>query len=95
MELMGNTRAREIYEANLSSTDSFRRPQSDSGLETFIRDKYERKKYCVDTKKKHFFDEGRVKERVKDLEVEVLLNNYNRGFINNVTNDVTIFSDIE
>ncbi|XP_041840098.1 stromal membrane-associated protein 1-like [Melanotaenia boesemani] len=40
---MGNTKARQLYEANLP--DSFRRPQTDQAVEFFIRDKYERKKY--------------------------------------------------
>ncbi|KAL4639965.1 stromal membrane-associated protein 1 isoform X2 [Arapaima gigas] len=40
---MGNTRARQLYEANLP--ESFRRPQTDQAVEFFIRDKYERKKY--------------------------------------------------
>ncbi|XP_078144701.1 stromal membrane-associated protein 1 isoform X1 [Centroberyx gerrardi] len=40
---MGNTRARQLYEAHLP--DSFRRPQTDQAVEVFIRDKYERKKY--------------------------------------------------
>lgn len=40
---IGNTRARQMYEANLP--DNFRRPQTDQAVEFFIRDKYERKKY--------------------------------------------------
>ncbi|XP_071385127.1 stromal membrane-associated protein 1-like isoform X2 [Centroberyx affinis] len=40
---MGNSRARQLYEAHLP--DSFRRPQTDQAVEVFIRDKYERKKY--------------------------------------------------
>lgn len=42
---MGNSRARAVYEANLP--DNFRRPQTDSSLEAFIRSKYERKKYIA------------------------------------------------
>jgi stromal membrane-associated protein len=42
---MGNSRARAVYEALLS--DNFRRPQTDSGLESFIRAKYEQKKYIA------------------------------------------------
>lgn len=42
---MGNSRARAVYEALLS--DNFRRPQTDSGLESFIRAKYELKKYIA------------------------------------------------
>ncbi|XP_068607228.1 stromal membrane-associated protein 1-like [Brachionichthys hirsutus] len=40
---MGNTKARQLYEANLP--ESFRRPQTDHAVEVFIRDKYEKKKY--------------------------------------------------
>ncbi|XP_054460435.1 stromal membrane-associated protein 1-like isoform X2 [Anoplopoma fimbria] len=40
---MGNTNARQLYEANLP--ESFRRPQTDQAVEFFIRDKYEKKKY--------------------------------------------------
>ncbi|KAG7463032.1 hypothetical protein MATL_G00191120 [Megalops atlanticus] len=43
VQAMGNTRARQLYEANLP--DNFRRPQTDQAVEFFIRDKYERKKY--------------------------------------------------
>lgn len=42
---MGNSRARAVYEANLP--DNYRRPQADSALETFIRSKYETKKYIA------------------------------------------------
>ena len=42
---IGNSRARAVYEANVP--DHFRRPQSDSGLEAFIRSKYETKKYIA------------------------------------------------
>lgn len=42
---MGNSRARAVYEALLS--DNFRRPQTDSALESFIRAKYEQKKYIA------------------------------------------------
>ncbi|KAM6916257.1 stromal membrane-associated protein 1-like [Xenentodon cancila] len=40
---MGNTRARQLYEAHLP--ENFRRPQTDQTVEVFIRDKYEKKKY--------------------------------------------------
>ncbi|KAM6956556.1 stromal membrane-associated protein 1 [Aplochiton taeniatus] len=40
---MGNSRARQLYEAHLP--ENFRRPQTDQAVEFFIRDKYERKKY--------------------------------------------------
>lgn len=43
VQRMGNKRAREIYEANLP--DDFRRPQTDTALESFIRAKYEVRKY--------------------------------------------------
>lgn len=42
---MGNSRARAVYEANLP--DTFRRPQTDCSLESFIRAKYEHKKYIA------------------------------------------------
>ena len=42
---MGNSRARAVYEANLP--DNFRRPQTDSALESFIRAKYEHNKYTA------------------------------------------------
>ncbi|KAK9891043.1 hypothetical protein WA026_013371 [Henosepilachna vigintioctopunctata] len=45
LQQMGNSRARAVYEANLP--DNFRRPQNDSNLETFIRAKYEQKKYIA------------------------------------------------
>ncbi|XP_076441075.1 uncharacterized protein LOC143280325 [Babylonia areolata] len=45
MQEMGNSRARAVYEANVQ--DSFRRPQTDSALEAFIRAKYEQKKYIA------------------------------------------------
>uniref|UniRef100_A0A2M4BJF0 Putative gtpase-activating protein n=1 Tax=Anopheles marajoara TaxID=58244 RepID=A0A2M4BJF0_9DIPT len=45
LEQMGNSRARAVYEALLP--DGFRRPQTDSSLESFIRAKYEHKKYLA------------------------------------------------
>ena len=45
MQLTGNSRGRAIYEAQLS--EDFRRPQTDSQLEVFIRAKYEKKKYIA------------------------------------------------
>lgn len=42
---MGNSRARAVYEAQLP--DGFRRPQTDAALESFIRAKYEQKKYVA------------------------------------------------
>lgn len=45
LQNMGNSRARAVYEAQLP--DGFRRPQTDSALETFIRAKYEHKKYMA------------------------------------------------
>lgn len=45
LQLMGNSRARAVYEAQLP--DGFRRPQTDSALESFIRAKYEHKKYMA------------------------------------------------
>lgn len=45
LQNMGNSRARAIYEAQLP--DGFRRPQTDSALESFVRAKYEHKKYMA------------------------------------------------
>ena len=45
MQLMGNSRARAVYEANLP--DGFVRPQNDQALEQFIRAKYEKRKYIA------------------------------------------------
>jgi len=45
MQQMGNSRARAVYEANMP--DGLRRPQTDSTLESFIRAKYEHKKYIA------------------------------------------------
>ncbi|XP_037075440.1 stromal membrane-associated protein 1-like [Pollicipes pollicipes] len=45
LQQMGNSRARAVYEANLP--DNFRRPQTDSALESFIRAKYEHNKYTA------------------------------------------------
>ncbi|XP_028323932.1 stromal membrane-associated protein 1-like isoform X2 [Gouania willdenowi] len=42
---MGNSRARQLYEAHLP--EGFSRPQTDQAVEIFIRDKYEKKKYYV------------------------------------------------
>ena len=43
MMAMGNSRAKAIYECNLA--DSYRRSQSDSAMEQFIRAKYEQRKW--------------------------------------------------
>ncbi|CAF1329776.1 unnamed protein product [Rotaria sordida] len=45
MQVMGNNRARAVYEANLPA--GFRRPQTDSTLEPFIRTKYEQRKWLA------------------------------------------------
>lgn len=45
MQMMGNSKARAVYEANLP--DNFKRPQADSALEAFVRAKYEQKKYIA------------------------------------------------
>jgi len=45
MQCMGNSRGRAVYEAGVP--DHFKRPTSDSGLEQFIRSKYEKKKYLM------------------------------------------------
>ncbi|XP_076001944.1 stromal membrane-associated protein 1-like isoform X2 [Genypterus blacodes] len=64
---MGNTRARQLYEANLP--ESFRRPQTDQpkrAVEYFIRDKYEKKKYYS----KSVTNGGSPKDVKKDKEAE-------------------------
>ena len=45
MQIMGNSKARAVYEANVP--EGFRRPQTDSQLDVFIRAKYEKKKYIA------------------------------------------------
>jgi len=45
MQVMGNSRARAVYEAGLA--EDHLRPQSDSALEAFIRNKYEKKKWIA------------------------------------------------
>ena len=45
MQMMGNSRARAVYEASLP--DDYRRPQNDQAVEAFIRQKYEKKKYIA------------------------------------------------
>ncbi|XP_076628413.1 stromal membrane-associated protein 1 [Colletes latitarsis] len=45
LQQMGNSRARAVYEANLP--DNFLRPQTDCSLESFIRAKYEHKRYIA------------------------------------------------
>ena len=45
MQMMGNSKARAIYEANLPN--DYRRPQNDQAVEAFIRQKYEKKKYIA------------------------------------------------
>ncbi|RNA06154.1 stromal membrane-associated 1-like isoform X1 [Brachionus plicatilis] len=43
MQAMGNSKAKAVYESNLS--DSYRRSNSDSAMEQFIRSKYETRKW--------------------------------------------------
>ncbi|XP_036430168.1 stromal membrane-associated protein 1 isoform X2 [Colossoma macropomum] len=57
VQSMGNTKARQLYEAHLP--DNFRRPQTDQAVEFFIRDKYEKKKY---------YDKNAVNDSVKERE---------------------------
>ena len=45
MTVMGNSKGRAVYEANLPS--DYRRPTSDQAMEAFIRQKYEKKKYIA------------------------------------------------
>ncbi|XP_076141736.1 stromal membrane-associated protein 1 isoform X3 [Alosa pseudoharengus] len=54
---MGNTRARQLYEAHLP--ENFRRPQTDQAVEFFIRDKYEKKKY---------YDKNAINGSIKERE---------------------------
>ncbi|KAH9400516.1 Stromal membrane-associated protein 1 [Tyrophagus putrescentiae] len=65
---MGNSKARAVYEANLP--DNFSRPQTDSSLESFIRAKYEHKKYIakewVETTPKPAFDVETELKKEKD-----------------------------
>ncbi|XP_077093049.1 stromal membrane-associated protein 1 isoform X2 [Siphateles boraxobius] len=57
VQSMGNTKARQLYEAHLP--ELFRRPQTDQAVEFFIRDKYERKKY---------YDKNAVNGAIKERE---------------------------
>ncbi|KAG1951134.1 stromal membrane-associated protein [Pimephales promelas] len=57
VQSMGNTKARQLYEAHLP--ENFRRPQTDQTVEFFIRDKYERKKY---------YDKNAVNGAIKERE---------------------------
>jgi len=43
MQQMQNSKARAVYEAGIP--DDFRRPQTDSAVEAFVRQKYEKKKF--------------------------------------------------
>ncbi|KAF8353750.1 hypothetical protein PRIPAC_95373 [Pristionchus pacificus] len=45
MRVMGNAKAKVVYEADLP--EHFRRPQTDQQLESFIRAKYEHKRYIL------------------------------------------------
>ncbi|GMT05821.1 hypothetical protein PENTCL1PPCAC_27995, partial [Pristionchus entomophagus] len=45
MRVMGNAKAKAVYEADLP--EHFRRPQTDQQLESFIRAKYEHKRYML------------------------------------------------
>jgi len=45
MQAMGNSKGRAVYEANLP--EDFKRPQTDSAVEAFIRQKYEKKKFIA------------------------------------------------
>ncbi|XP_078620283.1 stromal membrane-associated protein 2-like isoform X6 [Branchiostoma floridae x Branchiostoma japonicum] len=65
MQEVGNYQARAVYEARLP--DSFRRPQTDSALEQFIRSKYERKQYI--DKNAHIITPSDLKPR-KEEEIE-------------------------
>ena len=43
MQQMQNSKARAVYEAGIP--EDFRRPQTDSAVEAFVRQKYEKKKF--------------------------------------------------
>jgi len=45
MQVMGNSKARAVYESNLP--DDFKRPSTDSAVEAFVRQKYEKKKFLM------------------------------------------------
>lgn len=45
MQQMGNSKGRTVYEASLP--EDFRRPQTDSAVEAFVRQKYEKKKFLL------------------------------------------------
>uniref|UniRef100_A0A3B4BU97 Arf-GAP domain-containing protein n=1 Tax=Pygocentrus nattereri TaxID=42514 RepID=A0A3B4BU97_PYGNA len=60
VQSMGNTKARQLYEAHLP--DNFRRPQTDQAVEFFIRDKYEKKKY---------YDKNAVNDSVKREDIQI------------------------
>ncbi|KAL7877845.1 hypothetical protein SRHO_G00044880 [Serrasalmus rhombeus] len=62
VQSMGNTKARQLYEAHLP--DNFRRPQTDQAVEFFIRDKYEKKKY---------YDKNAVNDSVKSSDAALPL----------------------
>ncbi|XP_026878759.2 stromal membrane-associated protein 1 isoform X5 [Electrophorus electricus] len=60
VQSMGNTKARQLYEAHLP--DNFRRPQTDQAVEFFIRDKYEKKKY---------YDRNAVNDSTKREDIQI------------------------
>ncbi|XP_060728571.1 stromal membrane-associated protein 1 isoform X3 [Tachysurus vachellii] len=63
VQSMGNTKARQLYEAHLP--DNFRRPQTDQAVEFFIRDKYEKKKYYDKNAATDTFEREKKKEEKK------------------------------
>ncbi|XP_066535328.1 stromal membrane-associated protein 1 isoform X2 [Hoplias malabaricus] len=62
MQSMGNTKARQLYEAHLP--ENFRRPQTDQAVEFFIRDKYEKKKY---------YDKNAINDSIKSSDAALPL----------------------
>ncbi|XP_072534209.1 stromal membrane-associated protein 1 isoform X2 [Salminus brasiliensis] len=68
VQSMGNTKARQLYEAHLP--DNFRRPQTDQAVEFFIRDKYEKKKYYDKNAVNDSFKEREKKKEEKKREKE-------------------------
>ena len=94
MQIMGNSKGRAVYEANVP--EGFRRPQTDAQLDVFIRAKYEKKKYIarewVPTKAPEF-PEGwtaliEAEKQKKDIRSIVLPSHTNANATNNKEENV-------
>jgi hypothetical protein len=68
---MGNSKARAVYEANLP--DNYKRPQTDSPLEQFIRAKYEQRKWIA---------KEWIPPNISALSTDVNIINYNYILLN-------------